>query len=179
MKRMKIMVEIEQHQEKTKFELVIVAAIAANGVIGRENKLPWALRSDMEHFKKVTHGSTILMGRRTWEGIGKPLPDRQNIVLSSTLQEAPRGVCLVGSFEEGISQSLNSTIFVIGGVEVYRTALPNASRMILTHIDQKFDGDVFMPDIDYKRWTILSKKHHMENNLSFSICHYARMADSR
>ena len=130
-------------------KLIAIAAMAANRVIGREGKLPWHLPEDLKFFKRTTLGHPVLMGRRTFESIlaqlGKPLPGRLNIVLSSTLP--PReGVHVIKNIEELVSvPGLTSPVFLIGGAQLYATLLPDCEELLLTHIAQPHEGDAFFP----------------------------------
>lgn len=130
----------------------LIAAVAANHVIGNKNQLPWHLPADLKHFKQITTGNTIVMGRKTFDSIGKPLPNRRNIVISKTItQIAGYEVC--PSLEDAINLCRNEAeIFVIGGTEIFNQAFPLANRIYLTRIDQDFEGDAFFPKIDEKIW---------------------------
>lgn len=141
-------------------ELAILVAIAENGVIGRGGGLPWRLSSDLKRFKADTMGKPILMGRRTWESIGRPLPGRLNIVISRDTDFRAEGAEVVASLPEAISlakaraRSMEGAdeICVIGGGEIYRQALPLADRLYVTHVLAKVEGDTHFPPIDSAIW---------------------------
>ena len=132
-------------------KISIIVAANAEYVIGKDNRLPWHIPEDLKRFKKLTWGSPILMGRKTFESIGRPLPGRHNLVLSSQESYRAEGISMFPTFKHAMnyaSQSLKSAeIFVIGGAAVYRDALPIADRVLLTQVDKTVDGDVFFPKI--------------------------------
>src|SRR3989344_1232938 len=134
-------------------KISIIVAIDENGLIGRRNGLPWKLPADLKHFKTLTSGHTVIMGRKTYDSIGKPLPNRTNIVVSKSDDLQIDGCITVKSPEEALKASLeNQEIFVIGGAEIYRQFLPLAQTIYMTEIHNKFDGDIFFPTIDYDEW---------------------------
>ena len=124
-----------------------VAAMAANRVIGREGRMPWHLPEDLKFFRRLTHGHPVVMGRRTWESLGRPLPGRRNIVLSRTLTEAP-GAEIVRSVAELDALGLSGDIFVIGGAEIYALLLPRCSSVYITVLAAAAEGDAFMPPFE-------------------------------
>lgn len=126
----------------------LIAAAARNGVIGGGNRLLWRIPEDFAFFKKTTFGSPVLMGRKTWESIGRALPGRLNIVITRRQISVPKGVLVVRSLSQAIGAAGNAKrIFVIGGGEIYRQAMPLADKIWLTHIDHDFDGDTWFPTI--------------------------------
>ena len=141
--------------------LYLVAAIARNGVIGANGKLPWHLPEDLKHLKKLTLGHPVIMGRRTWESLGKPLPGRENIVVTRrTGYEAP-GASVASSLEAAIALCAGEPIaFAIGGVEIYAAALPLADGLVLTEIDKDYDGDTRFPEWDRKAWRATQNETH-------------------
>jgi dihydrofolate reductase len=131
--------------------LGIVVAMARGGVIGRGNDLPWHVPEDLKHFRRLTTGHAILMGRRTHESIGRPLPQRRNIVISRQPDLRIDGCEVVGSLEEAITLARDggdSMPMVIGGAAIYRAALPLATQLHITEIDRDVEGDVFFPALD-------------------------------
>ena len=129
----------------------LIAALARNRVIGRNNAMPWHLPEDLKRFKALTLGHPVIMGRKTWESIiaalGKPLPGRTNIVISRSLVSAPAGSHLAHSLEEALAYCHgDEEVFVIGGAEIYALALPHASRLYLTEIDAVIEGDAWFPE---------------------------------
>jgi len=135
-------------------EIVLVAAMGRNRVIGVDGGMPWHLPADLKHFKAVTLGHPVVMGRRTLESIGKPLPGRRNVVLSRSLDPAPEGCDVVGSLDETLGRLEPGPVMVIGGGELYRTALPLASRMELTFIDAAPEGDTHFPAWSHAEWSL-------------------------
>lgn len=133
--------------------VVLVAAVAANGVIGGNGTLPWHLPEDLKHFKALTLGHPVIMGRKTWESLGKPLPGRENIVITrSPGFEAP-GASVASSLDAALALCLGEpVVFVIGGGELYGAALPIADRLVLTEIQREFAGDVRFPRFDRTAW---------------------------
>jgi dihydrofolate reductase len=148
-------------------KLALIVAASENGVIGRENALPWHLPEDLRHFRRLTMGKPIIMGRRTFESIGRPLPGRTNIVITrNTRLDAP-GVRVVSTLEEALD--LGSSIarademtemLVIGGAEIYRAALPRAHRLYLTEVHAQVTGDVKLPPVDWTQWRECSRERH-------------------
>ena len=153
----------------------IIAAIAKNNVIGKKNALPWYLPEDLKRFKALTTGKTVLMGRKTFESIldklGKPLPNRKNIVVTRKQGiPYPAGVLVYSDLSEALKNHESEELFVIGGGEVYRQTLDKAEVLYITHVDQEIDGDVFFPAIDRRQW----KKIQDEPHPGFSFARYAR-----
>jgi len=134
-------------------ELALVVAMSDNGVIGRQGALPWHLPDDMKYFKVVTYGKPVLMGRRTFESIGKPLAGRRNLVLSRAASAALPGVEYVRSLEQGLALAAGAAeLCVIGGAEVYALALPLATRIYLTRVRAVLEGDRYFPLRDFSAW---------------------------
>jgi len=124
-----------------------VVAMARHRVIGKGNRLPWHFSADLRHFSKLTKGSTVLMGRKTYESIGRPLPDRENFVLSRTRNAAGDHLRFFRSLDEALANVPTEKCFVIGGAQVYRETLDSVEGIFLTEINQEFPGDVFYPEI--------------------------------
>lgn len=133
--------------------VALVAAMDRSGVIGRDGCLPWHLPADLRHFKRLTLGKPIIMGRRTWESLGRPLPGRENIVVSTTLDADEPGCVVTRGLEQALAAaSRHPEAMVIGGAALYAQALQVAGRMYLTHIDGDFPGDTFFPRYDPGVW---------------------------
>ena len=132
--------------------LSIIVAIAKNHAIGKDNKLLWYLPNDLKHFKDVTTGHTVIMGRKTFDSVGKPLPKRRNIVI--TRQAISIDGCeVVPSVEAAIELcKAEDEVFIVGGAEIYRQAIPLTNRIYLTIIDQDFEGDTFFPELNPDEW---------------------------
>jgi dihydrofolate reductase len=135
-------------------DIIIIAAMAENGVIGKNNALPWAVREDMLHFKELTTGSPCIMGRKTWESLPRrPLPGRPNIIISASIKEAPEGARVFSSLPAAISFcAAYPKVFICGGASIYREALQYAGKMEITVIRGSWEGDAFFPDIDPRIW---------------------------
>jgi dihydrofolate reductase len=134
-------------------QLSIIAALSENYVIGQQNQLPWHLPADLKHFKTITWGKPILMGRKTYESIGKALPGRRNIIITRNPQFQAEGCEITWSLEQALSLVKDSEeVMVIGGAELFAQALPKASRLYLTMIRHHFAGDCFFPPWDSKQW---------------------------
>lgn len=141
--------------------LELVAALARNRVIGRGNALPWHLPEDLKFFKRLTLGQPVLMGRRTWDSIGRPLPGRQNLVLTRERGFAASGASVVHSLEEArAAAGAVAALRVIGGAELYRLCLPRASVMYLTLVDAVVEGDVYFPEWSPGDWAEVSRAAH-------------------
>lgn len=143
--------------------LSLVVAAARNGVIGFRGEIPWRLPDDQRFFRSVTMGHAIVMGRKTFDSIGKPLPGRRNLVLSRTQRESVDAVHLFEDLDAAIDWSQRRDereLFVIGGEAVYREAMPRADRIFRTRVDAKPEGDVFFPDIDPAVWRCVRREPH-------------------
>ena len=137
----------------------ILVAVSDNGVIGAGNRLPWHLPADLKRFKALTMGHPIIMGRKTFESIGKPLPGRPNIVVTRRAEFQAGGALVAHSLEEAFLTSESSDeAFVIGGAEIYRQALPHADKIYLTRIHHAFEGDALLFDIDSAKWKETSRQ---------------------
>jgi len=130
----------------------IIVAMSKNRVIGINNKLPWHIAEDLKRFKKLTSGYPIIMGRKTYESIGKPLPNRKNIIVTKNLNFQAEGVSVTHSLTEALKLSANNSVFIIGGGQIYQQALPLATHLLITFVDIKIDGDTFFPEIDFAQW---------------------------
>jgi dihydrofolate reductase len=155
----------------------IIVAAAENGVIGKRGKLPWRLSADLRHFKAVTMGKPIIMGRKTWESIGRPLPGRQNIVITRQAGFAADGCTVVASKEEAIAATTDADeAMIIGGSEIYALFLPDAERLYLTRVHADVDGDAFLPHIG-DDWLLVSDERHTHderNEFEYSFRTYER-----
>ncbi|RFZ85554.1 dihydrofolate reductase [Mucilaginibacter terrenus] len=137
----------------------IVVAIAENHAIGKNNQLLWHMPNDLKHFKEVTSGRSIIMGRKTYESVGKPLPKRRNIIVTRQDIEIP-GCEVVKSIDEGIALCKGEDeVFIGGGAEIYRQAMDKTDRIYLTIVHQAFEADTFFPEIDYTQWTETSREN--------------------
>ncbi|NJD33294.1 MAG: dihydrofolate reductase [Betaproteobacteria bacterium] len=145
--------------------LTVIAAVARNGVIGKNNRLPWHLPADLRHFRALTTGHAVIMGRKTWESLPakfRPLPGRQNIVVTRDEAYRAEGATVVTSLPAAVAAAQGDEAFVIGGAELYVAALPLADRLQLTEIDAAFDGDTHFPAIDPRQWRETAREAHQE-----------------
>lgn len=142
-------------------EICAIAALGRGGVIGNKNDLPWHLPADLKHFKQVTMGCPIIMGRKNHESIGRALPGRMNIIISRQDSYEAEDCIVVKSTEEALSKAANAErVFVIGGSEIYKLFLPVVERLYLTRIDADFNGDTFFPEIDQNSWNVTSQRSY-------------------
>jgi dihydrofolate reductase len=161
----------------------LIVAAAANNVIGCDNKLPWHLPQDLKYFKSRTLGKPVIMGRKTYESIGRPLPGRANIVVTRNTGWAVPGINAVTSLEDALTLAINLTkgqdvqaseAMIIGGAEIYKAALPLADRIYLTRIDVPVDGDAWFPDLDPADWQLVSCQSGEEGMLPHRFLVYER-----
>lgn len=156
----------------------LVAAVADNGIIGRGGGLPWRLPNDLRFFKLLTLGHTVIMGRKTWDEIGKPLPNRRNIVVTRDKTREFPGAERAPYLGSALAlATAEDEVFVIGGGEIYRQALPMADRLYLTHVHATVEGDTRFPEWDAAHWTIVSEERHEADERhahSFTIRRYDR-----
>lgn len=153
----------------------IVAARSMNGVIGRGPEIPWQVKGEQKLFKSITTAGTLIMGRRTYESIGRPLPGRETIVISATFKTPPQGCLLASSLEQAleIADQLGRPVFVAGGGEIYRLAMPLADTVHLTTICTEVEGDVFFPTFPTPDFEMVSEKH-FESNIDYIYRVYQR-----
>jgi dihydrofolate reductase len=141
--------------------VTLILARARNGVIGASGGLPWRLPEDLAFFKRTTMGHPIVMGRKTWESIGRPLPGRRSVVVTRDRSFAAAGAEVVHSLDQAVALCSDSDeIFVIGGAQLYAEALPRADRLLLTEIHADFEGDTFMPAAAAEDWAEAGREHH-------------------
>lgn len=161
--------------------LALVAAVAANGVMGRDGRLPWHLSADLKHFKAVTLGKRIVMGRRTWESLPKLLPDREHVLVSSSAIVLPPGVIIVRTLGDALAlPAPTDPVCIVGGSALYREALPMVDDLYLTEIEADVDGDTRFPDWDRSLFRELSRDRQSAplqpggEPVDFSFVHYVR-----
>ena len=160
----------------------MIAALSRNRVIGRNNSLPWHLPEDLKHFKRVTMGKPLLMGRKTFESIGRALPGRTNIVLTRQPAFAAPGIVVVTDPQQALQLAQAETaeeLMVIGGEEIYRLMLPMSSRLYLTEVDVQVEGDAYFPEFDPAQWRQLRREDFSAGNAggnSYSFVLLERLA---
>ena len=159
--------------------ITLIAAVARNRVIGAGNALPWRLPEDLKRFKSLTLGHPIIMGRKTWDSLGRPLPGRTNIVISRSADFAAPGIRVAGSLEASVALAASAgaaEAFVIGGADIYAQALPIADRLQLTEIDRDFAGDAYFPAVDPTQWReTLRELQHAEAGFDYAFVTYERI----
>lgn len=150
--------------------------MSSNRVIGVNNTLPWHISEDLKYFKSLTTGHTIIMGRKTYESIGRPLPNRRNIVISRNTEASYEGAEVVHSIEDAFSICKNDNeVFVIGGSNIYEQALSLVDYIYITEIKKSFSGDAFFPEINKQMWIESSRENHITNDgLEFSFVKYQK-----
>ncbi|MGB5686255.1 MAG: dihydrofolate reductase [Candidatus Electrothrix sp.] len=155
-------------------EIVLIAAMAANRVIGRGKTIPWDIPGEQTRFKEITMGHNLIMGRKTWESIGQPLPGRRNIVVTRNLEFQAPGAEVVHSLEQGFALTEGEKkVFVIGGAQLYQLALERADTLILTELEQEIAGDAFFPAFSCPPF-VLVRTEEVEEPMSYSIRTYQR-----
>jgi dihydrofolate reductase len=174
----------DAERNKQGIAIVIVVAVAENGVIGRDNTLPWHLRSDMKHFRALTINKPVVMGRKTYLSIGKPLKDRTNIIVSRDLSLVLPGCVTAMSIDAALASARDDArkrgvneIMVIGGRDVFAATLPMASRLEVTHVHAAPEGDVFFPPIDPDMWREAARTEYPkgpDDDAAFAIATYER-----
>lgn len=162
--------------------LSLIVAVAENGVIGRDGDLPWRLSADLQRFKRLTMGHAILMGRKTWESIGRPLPGRTSIVITG--QEGYKTgygeVLVAASIPQAVEmaeQCGQDEAFVIGGAQIYASTLAHADRLLLTRVSVEVEGDVLFPEVDWSQWELVEEEKQAadeKNDFAFSFQFYQR-----
>jgi dihydrofolate reductase len=165
-------------------KIVLVAAVGDNNVIGRDGQLPWRLKSDLAHFRAVTIHKPVVMGRKTYQSIGKPLKDRSNIVISRDATFAVPGVLTAPSFEAALELARKDAeargadeIMIVGGSDIFAAALPLADRLEITHVHASPEGDVTFPPIDPTLWREVSRTEHAagpQDDAGFAVATYVR-----
>jgi dihydrofolate reductase len=169
--------------------LVLVAAVAENGVIGRDGRLPWRLKSDLAHFRSITMGKPVVMGRKTYFSIGKPLVGRTNIVVSRERGFAAPGTIVAASMDAALSAARGDAlrrgvaeIVVVGGADIYRQTMAAADRLVITQVNLRPEGDAIFPPIDRKIWQEVSRSEHPAgpgDEAGFAVLVYERISSDR
>jgi dihydrofolate reductase len=167
-------------------KIVLVAAIGENNVIGRDGQLPWHLKSDLKHFRELTIGKPVIMGRKTYVSIGKPLKDRTNIVLTSDLGLIVPGGVLATSLDAALGYARRDAarrgvdeIMVIGGSDVFAATMPLADRLVITHVHAAPEGDALFPPIDLALWREESRSKHLagpDDDADFTVVTYLKQS---
>ncbi len=143
-----------------------IVAIAENNVMGKDNDIPWYLPADLKYFKKTTLGHHIIMGRKTYQSIGNPLPKRTNIIITRNPFFIASGCISTNSIEQALSVALENgeeEAFIIGGAEIYKLSIPYLDKLYITKVDLNIKGDTFFPEIDFSNWNLISEEPHEKN----------------
>ncbi|MEK7586044.1 MAG: dihydrofolate reductase [Patescibacteria group bacterium] len=168
--------------------LSIIAAVAKNGVIGGGNTMLWDLPEDMKHFSNKTRGHTVIMGRKTYESIGKPLQNRRNIIITRDVNYFKADIDIVGSLDEalrvasleqgrGFEENQDQVeVFIIGGGEIYRQGIGKANKLYITEIHKDFEGDTLFPAIDKNVWQETAREDYLDNPIPYSFVEYKKSA---
>lgn len=157
--------------------ITLIAAVARNGAIGRNNTLPWRLKADLVRFKTVTLGHPILMGRKTWDSLGRPLPGRRNLVVTRNATFTAAGAEIFPTPEAALQQLGENPVFVIGGADLYRQLLDRADTLLLTEVQTEVEGDAFFPAFDRTAFVEVSREPHpadADNQFAFDFVEYHR-----
>jgi dihydrofolate reductase len=161
--------------------LTLIVAMANNRAIGKDNKMPWHLPNDLKYFKAKTLGHPVIMGSKTYKAIGKALPERNNIVLTTQENWFEEGILIVNTLKEAIKHANKidkEEVFVIGGGQIYKQAMPLADRLMVTHVDCSVEGDTNFPKISDKIWKKVSEEKHSKDEthkFDYSFCIYERI----
>ena len=156
--------------------IYLIGAMSKNRVIGKDNKLPWKIPDDLKYFKKMTKGKPVIMGRKTFDSIGKALPDRRNIVLSKNPDLKIPDVTVKNNIEDAILSCWpNEQIMIIGGSEIYAEAMPYAKVIYLTVIDEEYDGDAYFPEFEGDEWEKIEEVMHIDSEPWFSFNTFKRI----
>lgn len=158
--------------------ITIIAAVASNNALGKDNQLIWHLPADLKRFKKVTLGHHIIMGRKTFESLGKPLPKRTTIIITRNKNYKQEGCIVVNSLKQAIKAAKeDENPYILGGAEIYKQAIEIADKLDITLVNQSFEADAFFPEIDFTIWKETSRedfKADDKNNYNFSFITYLR-----
>lgn len=159
-------------------QVALIVAMAADRVIGRDNALPWRLSTDLRHFKALTMGCPVVMGRKTFESIGRPLPGRRNLVLSRSPARTIEGCEMVGTLDEALAIDV-PRLFVIGGAQIYAQALPRATHLFVTQVAARIEGDTRFPDVAWEDFSLIDYSAHEPgpgDDHAFAFFEYRRRA---
>lgn len=137
--------------------IAAIVAISENNVMGIDNKLPWHLPGELAYFKKITTGNTIVMGRKTYDSIGRPLPNRQNVVVTRQKDFMAEGVTVINDLEAYLKNITDENVFIIGGAEIFKIAFPYFDALYITEVLHNFEGDTWFPDFNKNEWKLKSE----------------------
>ncbi|NTX15870.1 dihydrofolate reductase [Myxococcus sp. CA051A] len=158
-------------------KLSAIVALASNRVIGAHNQLPWRLPADLARFKRLTMGHTLIMGRKTYDSIGRPLPGRAFIVVTRRQDFAPDGVTVAHSVEQALQQARargDDEVFIAGGADLYAQTMDRVQRLYLTRIARDYPGDILFPEVDLSGWRLVEEEQHPESEPPYAFLTYER-----
>lgn len=171
---------VRKPASKLSMRVSLIAAVAENGVIGRDNALPWRLPADLKHFRRLTTGHPVITGRRNYESIGRPLPERTNIVVTHRRDYRASGCVVVHSLDEAFAAAHGSPeVFVMGGAEIYAQTIDRAERIYLTRVHADVPGDTLFPTVDWRIWREIAHERHepdAQNAYAYSFVTFERCA---
>ena len=156
----------------------IIAAVAANRVIGKEGDLPWHIPEDLKYFKRITMGKPVIMGRKTWETLDEPLPGRKNVVVTRQDDYKAAGAEVVHNLDDAMKAAGGAQeVMILNGAGIYEAALPRADRMYLTHIHEAFEGDTYFPEFNRNNWEVVERTESetADGELTYSFVVYERI----
>lgn len=158
-------------------EIALIAAMAANRVIGRDNQLPWHLPEDLQHFKRLTLGHHLIMGRKTFDSIGRPLPGRTTVIVTrQTDYVSPPGCLVANSLEQAFDLcKTEERIFVVGGADIYRQSLAAAEIVYLTEVNVTVEGDAYFPEFSLEEWQVVERDEKQNETLQYAFVNYRRI----
>lgn len=158
-------------------EIALIAAMAANRVIGRDNQLPWHLPEDLQHFKRLTLGHHLIMGRKTFDSIGRPLPGRTTVIVTRQADYvSPPGCLVANSLEQAFDLcKAEERVFVVGGADIYRQALAAAGIMYLTEVNVTVEGDAYFPEFSLEEWQVVERDEKQNETLQYAFVNYRRI----
>lgn len=157
--------------------ITLIAAMGKNKVIGKDNALPWKLPEDMERFKELTKNKPVIMGRKTFESIGKALPHRKNIIITRDKHYKAKGCTVVDSVKEALKAAKDADeVMIIGGAQVYKEFLPIANKMCLTMINEDFEGDAYFPEYNKNEWKEIQREERSNNDFKYVFVDLERVA---
>jgi len=162
--------------------ITIIAAIGKNGELGKDNDLIWHLPNDLKRFKKVTAGHHVMMGRKTYESLGRPLPNRTNIIITRNTSYTAEGCVIVNSLQDAIEAAkADDNPFILGGAQIYKQAMEVADILDITHVDAVLEADAFFPEIDIKKWQEITREDHKadeKHQFDYSFVTYKKVGSS-
>jgi len=161
-------------------KLILIVALGQQNQIGLDGTMPWHLRDDLQNFKKITSGHTLIMGRKTFESIGKALPNRLNFVISSQPEKVTaKEICVYDDLDKAIKKAkkFDKKVFIIGGASIYKQTLNQADELLITHVDYNGKADTYFPEIDFSKWKVDAQNKYLKNkhnDYDFEIVRYSR-----